>query len=88
MLAYGCTCCTNPRADRLWLPLPAGMAGFYRLIAYAVPSMSVANATGGLVRWRWAPPAGCLLAGLPPVWSEGGRERLIRAILRPSTPPR
>jgi hypothetical protein len=29
--------------------LPAGMAGFFRLIAYSVPSMVVANASGALV---------------------------------------
>ncbi len=27
----------------------AGMAGFYRALAYAVPSMVVANASGGLM---------------------------------------
>lgn len=30
--------------------LPAGMAAFFRLAAYSVPNMVVANAAGGLVR--------------------------------------
>lgn len=44
-------------------PPPAGMAGFYRLIAYAVPSMIVANATGGLVSRQAPQPAKQLAAG-------------------------
>lgn len=39
------------------------MAGFYRLIAYAVPSMIVANATGGLVSRQAPQPAKQLAAG-------------------------
>lgn len=36
------------------------MAGFYRLLAYSVKSMIVANASGALVRWTAAqPPAAC-----------------------------